>query len=245
MTEKQNLNRFLVRQFEDCPGKDYVTKRQYYFLDANTTNDEVNSDVELAWQALVIPGCEISMSMKIIATDESKKDPVTKCPNPRCTGRSAGIPNKGMFSCQTCHLTYSLLRGELERELIGDEPQYTSEILGMIPRRRRLVGPAPSPMILGVGDKIASFNRIHLTTPRVRETAGVDTQSMIDKFAQRRGGRGFRKWFCCNCGQGWLNFHTHLCCPHCQIQRCEDCTYVQIDGVVHQNLRSLIFTAVT
>ncbi|SPJ79868.1 uncharacterized protein FTOL_08259 [Fusarium torulosum] len=33
------------------------------------------------------------------------------------------------------------------------------------------------------------------------------------------------KWICCNCGQGWLNVHTDLACPTCQIQRCLGCTY--------------------
>lgn len=177
----------------------------------------MNSDLELAWQTLVIPGCEISMSMKIIVTDESKKDPVTKCPNPRCTGRSAGISNKRMFSCQTCHLTYSLMRGELEGELTGDEPQYMNEILGMIPRRRRLVVPTTSPIILGVDDQIASFKRIHLIKPKVGH-------SVIESSPQPPVGRS-HKWVCCNCGQGWLNVHTDFSCPACQIERCKDCTY--------------------
>ncbi|KIL90057.1 hypothetical protein FAVG1_06795 [Fusarium avenaceum] len=43
-----NLNRFLLRQFEDCPGEDYVARGQYFFLDSHTTNEKAEISSTLA-----------------------------------------------------------------------------------------------------------------------------------------------------------------------------------------------------
>jgi hypothetical protein len=192
-----------------------------------------------------MPGCKIVMSMKIIVIDESKKGPVTKCPIPKCMGRVDEIPNKRIFSCQTCHVAYSLIPGELEKELTIDGLQHKSEMLGMIPYKRSASGP----MILGMDSQITSFKRIHLVTPELRDNAiGVPRSTAEDSSGRsvRRKGRrphlrlaihknqrspvhpvggNAHNWICCNCGSGWLNVHTDLSCPICQIQRCMGCTY--------------------
>ncbi|KAF4464232.1 hypothetical protein FALBO_8937 [Fusarium albosuccineum] len=67
-----NFNAFLHSQFQNCPGESYVAKKQYYILDAQTT-DHVDSDVELAWRAMALPGCEISMNAQDLGVEASPK----------------------------------------------------------------------------------------------------------------------------------------------------------------------------
>jgi hypothetical protein len=181
--------------------------------------------LELAWHTMVTPGCEISMSMKIITTDESNWDPNTKCPNPRCAGRSAEISNKQAFSCQICHLTYSLMPGELEPESTSNGSQDTNKTLDMTPYRRLLLAPAPSPGILGVDNQIASFKRVHLIMPRVRETLIANTHSMVKTSPGPPLVGQVSKWMCCNCGLGWFAVSVNFFCPGCQCARCKYCTH--------------------
>jgi hypothetical protein len=165
------------------------------------------------------------MSMKIIMTDKSKRDPNTKCPNPKCTGRSAGLSNKQALSCQKCHLAYSLMPSELEPGSTGDGLQDTGKKLDMIPYKRLLLAPAPTPSIIGMDYQIASFKRIHLIMPRVRENALVNIRSMVDNSpVPPRLDQG-HMWICCNCGDGWLSVLRDLSCPCCQHSSCSSCKY--------------------
>ncbi|KAG7426057.1 hypothetical protein Forpi1262_v012485 [Fusarium oxysporum f. sp. raphani] len=102
-----NVDMFLNKQFENCPGQQYIAKKQYFFLGADAATNKLNSNVEVAWQAMARPGCQISMSIKMIA--EQKDVSEAKCPSPGCKGRSVKIDDEETFSCQKCDLTYSML----------------------------------------------------------------------------------------------------------------------------------------
>ncbi|EXL97878.1 hypothetical protein FOIG_10188 [Fusarium odoratissimum NRRL 54006] len=102
-----NVDMFLNKQFENCPGQQYIAKKQYFFLGADAATNKLNSNVEIAWQAMARPGCQISMSIKMIA--EQKDVSEAKCPSPGCKGRSVKIDDEETFSCQKCDLTYSML----------------------------------------------------------------------------------------------------------------------------------------
>ncbi|EXM15512.1 hypothetical protein FOTG_16119 [Fusarium oxysporum f. sp. vasinfectum 25433] len=102
-----NVDMFLNKQFENCPGQQYIAKKQYFFLGADAATNKLNSNVEIAWQAMARPGCQISMSIKMIA--EQKDLSKAKCPSPGCKGRSVKIDDEETFSCQKCDLTYSML----------------------------------------------------------------------------------------------------------------------------------------
>ncbi|EMT69004.1 hypothetical protein FOC4_g10005102 [Fusarium odoratissimum] len=93
-----NVDMFLNKQFENCPGQQYIAKKQYFFLGADAATNKLNSNVEIAWQAMARPGCQISMSIKMIA--EQKDVSEAKCPSPGCKGRSVKIDDEETFSCQ-------------------------------------------------------------------------------------------------------------------------------------------------
>lgn len=168
------------------------------------------------------------MSMKIIMTNKSAKDPNTKCPNTKCTGQPDEIPNRQIFFCQTCHLAYSLIPAEIEKEPTSDGSQDTSDIVGISPYRRRSVGSAPGPIILGVDNQIASFKRIHLITPRVRETARVNTHSTVDNYSPPLVASSRHSyWTCCQCDQDNRSSvgQCGLTCAHSQ---CNNCTSFRV-----------------
>ncbi|KAF5685305.1 hypothetical protein FDENT_6299 [Fusarium denticulatum] len=93
-----NVDMFLNKQFENCPGQQYIAKRQYFFLGADAATNKLNSNVEMAWNAMARPGCQISMSIKMIT--ERKVVSEAKCPNPGCNGRSLKIGREETFACQ-------------------------------------------------------------------------------------------------------------------------------------------------
>ncbi|KAF5564261.1 hypothetical protein FNAPI_2254 [Fusarium napiforme] len=43
-----NVDMFLNKQFENCPGQQYIAKRQYFFLGADAATNKLNSNVEMA-----------------------------------------------------------------------------------------------------------------------------------------------------------------------------------------------------
>ncbi|KAF5636747.1 uncharacterized protein FTJAE_5943 [Fusarium tjaetaba] len=154
-----NVDIFLNKQFENCPGQRYIAKKQYFLLGADLATNKPNSNVEIAWKAMARPGCQISMSIKMITEQQVVSD--AKCPNPGCNGRSRKISGEETFTCQKCDLVYSMLP-----KIPVAEPVY-----GLIPRWRRGQASETNQDIVGLDQQIACFKKVHILAPAMNETS--------------------------------------------------------------------------
>jgi ribosomal protein L37AE/L43A len=214
---------FLNKQFENCPGQQYIAKKQYFFLGADAATNKLNSNVEIAWQAMARPGCQISMSIKMIA--EQKDVSEAKCPSPGCKGRSVKIDDEETFSCQKCDLTYSMLPKHPAKEQSIKERRSMSRVYGLIPYWRRAQASETNQDIVGVDQQIACFKKVHILAPAMDEPSIVSTMSLgksplRSKKAKRR--KVIWVWTCCGCGSGGMRI-TAANCPRCGLPRCPMC----------------------
>ncbi|KAL5590579.1 hypothetical protein FOBRF1_014136 [Fusarium oxysporum] len=218
-----NVDMFLNKQFENCPGQQYIARKQYFFLGADAVTNKLNSNVEIAWQAMARPGCQISMSIKMIA--EQKDVSEAKCPSPGCKGRSVKIDDEETFSCQKCDLTYSMLPKNPAKEPSIKERRSTSRVYGLIPYWRRAQASETNQDIVGVDQQIACFKKVHILAPAMDEPSIVSTMSLgkgplRSKKAKRR--KVIWVWTCCGCGIGGMRI-TAANCPRCGLPRCPMC----------------------
>ncbi|KAF5597656.1 hypothetical protein FPCIR_3540 [Fusarium pseudocircinatum] len=164
-----NVDLFLNKQFENCPGQQYIARRQYFFLGADVATHKLTSNVEIAWQAMARPGCQISMSIKMIA--EQKDVSEARCPSPDCKGRSVKTGSGKTFSCQECDLTYSMLPKDTTTEPVVQERRSASRVYGLILYWRRQQDSETSEDVVGVDQQIACFKKVHILAPETNEAS--------------------------------------------------------------------------
>ncbi|CZR45357.1 uncharacterized protein FPRO_15468 [Fusarium proliferatum ET1] len=218
-----NVDMFLNKQFENCPGQQYIAKKQYFFIGADATTNKLNSNVEIAWQAMARPGCQISMSIKMIAEQDIVLE--AKCPSPGCKGRPVKIGGEKTFSCQKCDLMYSMLPSSATEPFVR-ERRNTSSVSYLNPYWRRAQASEPDQDIIGLDQQIACFKKVHILDPAMNETSIVATMSQgknplrWSKLSRRRVSW---VWFCCGCGHGGMKVIV-ISCPHCGLLRCPNCS---------------------
>ncbi|CCT75700.1 uncharacterized protein FFUJ_11735 [Fusarium fujikuroi IMI 58289] len=224
-----NVDMFLNKQFENCPGQRYIAKKQYFFIGADATTNKLNSNVEIAWQAMARPGCQISMSIKMIA--EQKIASEAKCPSPGCKGRAVKIGQEKTFSCQKCDLMYSMLPKNSSTKPPLKESRNTSRVYDLIPYWRRAQASETNQDIVGLDQQIACFKKVHILAPGMNETSTGRTMSqgkdpLRSSKAKRR--KSIWIWTCCTCGSDGMRI-TVDACPQCGLFRCANCRVMRKD----------------
>ncbi|KAK3385318.1 hypothetical protein B0H63DRAFT_559950 [Podospora didyma] len=90
---------FLRHQFRQQPGERHVTSKQFLIMDSRS-NLPVSSKSD--WAKSVIPGCKITMSIKM----QSLRGNARVCPRPGCNGNPASMQGHTTMVCRKCHLQY-------------------------------------------------------------------------------------------------------------------------------------------
>ncbi|KAK1753738.1 hypothetical protein QBC47DRAFT_387040 [Echria macrotheca] len=233
-----NFQAFLNRQFQDCPGKRFISDGHYYLLGfrAKRLLGTNNAD---EWKALAKPGSKISMSLKLRSLSVGPATSVPTCPWPACGAKTRTIEAKDSFWCGMCGTTYFLTpRDDPERtraaakELNFEGQRRTST------GRFRFVTPCQRPRkgnlnldTTGIAGVPAVFRKIHLDvleiSPRIREAP--DERSRLSR--ERRSYMWF--WYCCVCSPKTIrarrktNYSYQEGCQECGHLRCDSCEGIE------------------
>ncbi|KAK4443138.1 hypothetical protein QBC34DRAFT_443643 [Podospora aff. communis PSN243] len=102
-----NFEAFLERKFHNFPGETFVAGGHYSLL-SSRTRTSIRSDYKSKWSRFSVPGCEISMSVrvKLARVDTLGGQVLGDCPWIECDGKN--LPKHGWdtMKCPTCNITY-------------------------------------------------------------------------------------------------------------------------------------------